>query len=77
MGLSKVIVGVVVSNPPIPQALTETGTAMFTQEDVDNLKSLPDSGDWRNAEGYGSINDGPWFRSLIERLMALLPPPPE
>lgn len=45
----------------------------FSQEDVDLLKALPDSGDWQTAEGYGSINNGPWFRSLIERIQVCVP----
>jgi hypothetical protein len=45
----------------------------FSQDDVDLLKAMPDSGDWRQAEGYGSINDGALFLSLIERLQACVP----
>lgn len=45
----------------------------FTREDVEKLRAMPDSKDV--GEGcYASIDDGPWFTSLIARIKALLPP---
>lgn len=47
----------------------------FTREDVEKLRAMPDAVLDESYQGsYASIDDGAWFRSLIARIAALLPP---